>query len=266
MSPVLRWPPRGPRSQQVEPGATAPGLGEGTTATGKLTGAPRATGPDEERRTNAVPRGTPERHAAGHNHGTRTGAKRQRPLGAANPRSAHNTRRTAARDKVPRTAGPLRPHTAPTASGKGAPAARPKGRVVRGWRGPNPGRPTPRQEAPPPGALVPPPRRAKTARRSARCGVGDRSLCRHTPAPTASGWWAPAAAQKDEWSGVGDRPTPDARHPGKRRPPRAHSCRPHSTQERALWSWLRVPTPAPPAPTASGKRAPAARPEGGQSG
>ena len=33
----------------------------------------------------AGPRGTPERHAAGHNQGTRTGAKQQRPPGAANP-------------------------------------------------------------------------------------------------------------------------------------------------------------------------------------
>ena len=118
MSPVLGRPPRAPRSHPVKPGATAPGVGEGTTATGKPAGAPRATGPDEERRTNAGPRGTPERHAAGHNHGTRTAAKPQRPSGAANPGSAHNTRRTAARDKVPRTAGPPRPHPpAPTASG-----------------------------------------------------------------------------------------------------------------------------------------------------
>ena len=47
-------------------------------------------------------RGTPERHAAGHNRGTRTGAKQQRPPGAANPESAHNTQRTTAREKVPR--------------------------------------------------------------------------------------------------------------------------------------------------------------------
>ena len=29
---------------------------------------------------------------------------------------------------------------------------------------------------------------------------------------------------------MGERPTPDAPHPGKRRPPRAPSCRPHSAQ------------------------------------
>ena len=49
----------------------------------------------------AGPRGTPERHAAGHNQGRRTGAKQQWPPGAANPESAHNTQRTTARGQVP---------------------------------------------------------------------------------------------------------------------------------------------------------------------
>ena len=49
----------------------------------------------------AGPRGTPETHAAGHKQGTRTGAKQQRPPGAANSESAHNTQRTAAREQVP---------------------------------------------------------------------------------------------------------------------------------------------------------------------
>ena len=49
----------------------------------------------------AGPRGTPERHAAGYNKGTRTGAKQRQPPGAANPESAHNTQRTTARGQVP---------------------------------------------------------------------------------------------------------------------------------------------------------------------
>ena len=49
----------------------------------------------------AGPRGTPGRHAAGHNQGTRTGAKQQRPPAAANPESGHNTQRTTAREQVP---------------------------------------------------------------------------------------------------------------------------------------------------------------------
>ena len=95
MSPVLSRPPCAPRSHPVKPGAQAPEMGKGTTASGKPTGAPRATGPDEG------PRGEPERHAAGHNQGTRTGAKQQRPPGAANPESAHNTQRTTAQEQVP---------------------------------------------------------------------------------------------------------------------------------------------------------------------
>ena len=51
MRPVLGRPPRAPSSHPVKPGAQAPGLGKGTTASGKPTGAPRATGPDEARRT-----------------------------------------------------------------------------------------------------------------------------------------------------------------------------------------------------------------------
>ena len=43
-------------------------------ATGKPTGAPRATVPDEARRSSAGSGGTPERQTAGRNQGTRTGA------------------------------------------------------------------------------------------------------------------------------------------------------------------------------------------------
>ena len=49
----------------------------------------------------AGPGGTPERHAASHNKGTRTGAKQRRPPSAANPESAHNTQRTTAQEQVP---------------------------------------------------------------------------------------------------------------------------------------------------------------------
>ena len=136
MSPVLGRPPRAPRSRPVKPGATAPGLGEGITAGGEPTGAPRATRPDEARCTNEGLRGTPERHATGHSPGTRTGAKNQQPAGAANPESADNTRA-----KVPRKTGPPCPDTAPRTRGQQAPAARPKdGRSGVGKR-PNPNAP-----------------------------------------------------------------------------------------------------------------------------
>ena len=187
---------------------------------------------------------------------------------------------------------------APTTSGYWAAAARPKGRVARGGRVPDPRRPTPRQETPPPGALVPPPQRAKPARKSARCevhdgyprphplhpqsvgsgprlhaskdgrsvvgerrnpdaqargapppgtlmpplqrakparksargGVGNGSPRQHIPHPQLVGSGPRPHARKDEWSGVVERPTPDAPHPGKRRPPRTPSCHPHSAQ------------------------------------
>ena len=77
---------------------------------------------------------------------------------------------------------------------------------------------------------MPAPQRAKPARNSARCGVdyGSPRLLPPHPQPVGSGPWS--HARKDEWSGVGERPTPDAAHSGKRRPPRAPSCRPHSAQ------------------------------------
>ena len=53
--------------------------------------------------------------------------------------------------------------------------------MVGGGRVPDPGRPTPRQEAPPPGTLVLPPHRAKPARKSARCLAGDGSPRPHAP-------------------------------------------------------------------------------------
>ena len=77
MSPVLGRPPRAPRSHPVKPGAQAPGVGKGTTVSGRPTGAPRATGPDEARCTarghEARQRGTPpattkaHRQVASHN-------------------------------------------------------------------------------------------------------------------------------------------------------------------------------------------------------
>ena len=95
-------------------------------------------------------------------------------------------------------------------------------------------RPTPdapnRQEAPPPGTLMPPPQCARPARQSAGCGDGDGSPRPHPPHPQPVGSGPRPHARKDEWSGVRERPTPDAPHPDKRRPPRAPSCHPHSAQ------------------------------------
>ena len=77
---------------------------------------------------------------------------------------------------------------------------------------------------------MPPPQRAKPARKSARCGVSDGSPCPQPPHPQPVGSGPRPHARTDERSGVGERPTLDAPHPGRRRPPRAPSCRPHSAQ------------------------------------
>ena len=82
----------------------------------------------------------------------------------------------------------------------------------------------------PPGTLMPPQQRAKPARKNARCGVGDGSPRPHSPHPQPVGSWPRPHARTDERSGVGERPSPYAPHPGKKRPPGAPSCRPHSAQ------------------------------------
>ena len=65
---------------------------------------------------------------------------------------------------------------------------------------------------------------------------------------------------------MGERPTPDAPHPGKRRTPRAPSCRPHSAQSQlarvravGLVTGPHARTPPHPQPVGSGPRQPAQR-------
>ena len=124
-----------------------------------------------------------------------------------------------------------------------------------------PDAPHPGKKPPPPGALVPPPQRAKPARKSARCVVGDGCPRPHPPHPQPVGSVPRPHARKDEWSGVGERPTPDAPHPGKRRPPWAPSCRPHSAQSQlararavGLVTGAHAHTPLQPQPVGSGPR------------
>ena len=94
----------------------------------------------------------------------------------------------------------------------------------------SPDAPHPARRRPPPGTLMPPPQRAKPARKSGRYGVGDESPRRHPPHPQPVGSGPLPHAQTDERSGVGERLSPDTPHPAKRRPPQAPSCRPHSAQ------------------------------------
>ena len=80
------------------------------------------------------------------------------------------------------------------------------------------------------GAFVQLPQRAKPARKRARCGVGEASPRLHPPHPKPVGGGPRPHAPKDGQSGVGERQTPDAPDPGKKRPPRAPLCCSHSTQ------------------------------------
>ena len=103
----------------------------------------------------------------------------------------------------------------------------------RGWECARPRTPHTKARGAPPGH----PHAAPTARQSARCGVVDASPRPHPRHPQPVGSGPRPHARTDERSKVGESPSPDAPHPGKRRPPQAPSCRPHSAQERALWGW-----------------------------
>ena len=77
---------------------------------------------------------------------------------------------------------------------------------------PNPGHPSRRHEAPPPprGALLPPPKRAMPARKSVRCGVGDRPPYPHPTRPRKKGSRPRLHAQK---MGCGGRESAPPRTP-----------------------------------------------------
>ena len=103
-----------------------------------------------------------------------------------------------------------------------------------GWGWESARRRTPKQEAPPPGTLMPPPQRAKSAPESARCGVVDGSPRQHPPHPQPVGSGPRRHARKDERSGVGERPTLDAQARGAPpgHPHAAQTARKASSQER----------------------------------
>ena len=90
-----------PAQQPSKAGGTSPRGGESNHGVGKATRSTESNQTGRGAAHHAGPGGLPERHAAGHNQSTRTGAKQQRPPGAANPESAHNTQRTTAREQVP---------------------------------------------------------------------------------------------------------------------------------------------------------------------
>ena len=126
------------------------------------------------------------------------------------------------------------------------PGRTPRGRVVGVGRAPDPGRPTPRQEAPSPGTLMPPPQRAKPARKSARGGVGDGSPRPHPPHGERA-----APSQVGE-NGTGT-PPPPSKPNGAR--DRGRTCGGARTE------WMVLPAPS--TGTARGARATPTRGGGG---
>ena len=228
MSPVLSRPPRAPRSRPV-----FPGVGKGTTATGQTTGAPRATGPDEARRTT---RG----HEARQRGTVPATAKAQGQVPSNNGHWVPQTREARTTHDEPRhrsrSHGKSGPHTRtryPQPLGSGPRLHAPR---TGGWA-----RGTARQVVPPPpppGALLLPPRRAKSARKGARSGVGDGSPRPHPPHPQPAGSrprpHAPSTGGRARESAQLRPSNTKPRGPPHRCPSAAPTLRKASSQERAV--------------------------------
>ena len=159
-------------------------------------------------------------------------------------------------------AGSLRPHRPhPGHTGRGTPAARPRGRAAGGGTAPDTRRLSQRWQATLPGDGPPPhPRHAAP---TGHASQGDSAGPPHPHTRAHSMWvaepWLPAP--EDGRPGEGEHLTSDAPHNGERHPPRG--CPPATPtassagpQGRTLWGWCLVPTPAPTAPGAHGSRNP----------
>ena len=116
-------------------------------------------------------------------------------------------------------AGSPRPHPPhPGHTGRGPPAARPRGRAAGAGTAPDTRRPSQRWQAIPPGDGPPHPRGTQPPQGIQAKGtvLGPHT---HTPAPTACGWRTPTARPVGGQSGKGERLTTDAPHNGGRHPP-----------------------------------------------
>ena len=103
MSPVLGRPPRAPRSCPVNSGARALGVGEGTTATGKPTAAPRATDRtrrgaqtqgQEARQRGTLPAATTKQDQVPSNNGHQVPLTRTAPITPTQPRHGRRCQAT----------------------------------------------------------------------------------------------------------------------------------------------------------------------------
>ena len=159
---------------------------------------------------------------------------------------------------------PHRPH--PGHTGRGTPAARPRGRAAGGRTAPDTRRPFGAVAGHPPrGRLFTSPAARSPPQAMQATGQVQGPHTR-TPTPTARGWRTPTARPEGGQSGEGERLTSDAPHNGERHPPRGrHSATPTASnavpQGRTLWGRCWVPTPAPTAPGTHGSRNPGCPPQ-----
>ena len=156
-----------------------------------------------------------------------------------------------------------RPHSGHT--GRGAPAARPRGRAAGGGTAPDTRRPSQRWQAAPPGDGPHHPR-GKQPPHCMQANGAPLGPHTHTAAPTARGWRTPTARPVGGQLGEGERLISDAPHNGGRHPPRGRpSATPTasnaSPQGRTLWGRCWVPTPAPTATGTHGSRNPGCPPQ-----
>ena len=181
-TPRQEAPPQGtlmPPPQRAKPARKSARSGVGA-------GSPRPQPPRTHSQWVVGPGSPPRGRAVGGGRGPDPGRPTPRqespPPGTLMPPPQHARECAVGLVTVPHARTP--PHPQPLGSGPLHPAQR---AGSRGWESARPRTPHTRQEAPPSGAVVPPPQRAKAARKSARCGVGDGSPRPHPPAPTASG-------------------------------------------------------------------------------
>ena len=156
------------------------------------------------------------------------------------------------------------PH--PGHTGRGPPAARPRGRAAGGGAAPDTIRPSQQWQATPPGTAPHHPRGTQPPQGMQAKGtvLGPHT---HTPAPTARGWRTPTARPVGGQSGQGDRLTSDAPHsgggppPGDALPPPPQQATPARKGARCETS-AGSPRPHRPHPEDTGRGTPAARRRG----
>ena len=169
-------------------------------------------------------------------------------------------RRLWGRGSVPR---PHRPHLGHT--GRGTPAARPRGRGAGEGTAPDTRRPSQQWQATPHGDGPPaPPSHASPQGMQAKGTVlGPHT---HTSAPTARGWRtpnSPPSGRVVQGGGAPDhrRPSQWWKAPLRERPSATPAVSNAGPQWRTLWSRCWVPTPAPTAPKTHGSRNPGYPPQ-----